>query len=499
MSTQPLAMPAPARPARPAWSGAWVPPLAALGVAVAYIVLGHGWHADDSARLAAGLLAGAATWGLLRLAAEFAALRRLERGIHHAREGLLEAAPGSGLEWTAVGRLIPEHNTTVAALAMMFRTVEECQMRFLDERNRINAILQSVPGALLGISDELQVSLANRHAETLFGAAPGALAGRALFDLLQLDERGRNLLRDAFLYKQEVHDQELELRIAERPRHFSVNLAFYTDGEDDIGGVMILQDVTERRQLLETVAMREKLVAMGQLAAGVAHEMNTPLGNILGYAQLLRSGAAAHPTLSGYAEVIATETQRCSRVVQDLLSYARNDKCSGEVCDVNEMVRDLVDAFIHCRLRRYGIAIDLRLGPEAPLAEGGCGEIDIVLTNVLSNAIQALSQTPAPRIEVATWAEPGHVAIGIADNGPGVAAEARARLFDPFFTTKGVGQGVGLGLFISQAMVTRRGGSLDLDASHSPGARFVIRLPSIDPTRVHPAGRAVVQDAKVLS
>ena len=258
-------------------------------------------------------------------------------------------------------------------------------------------------------------------------------------------------------------------------------------------------DVTERRQLLETVAMREKLVAMGQLAAGVAHEMNTPLGNILGYAQLLRSGAAAHPTLSGYAEVIATETKRCSRVVQDLLSYARNDKCSGEACDVNEMVRDLVDAFIHCRLRRYGIAIDLRLSAEAPLAEGGCGEIDIVLTNVLSNAIQALSQTPAPRIEVTTWSEPGHVAIGIADNGPGVAAEARARLFDPFFTTKVVGQGVGLGLFISQAMVTRRGGSLDLDASHAPGARFVIRLPSIDPARVRPVSRSVMQDAKVAS
>jgi two-component system NtrC family sensor kinase len=467
-----------------AWFGPWLPPLAAFGIAVAYIVLGRGWHTDDTARLASGLFAGAFGWLVLRVAAEFSALRHLEQGIHHAREGLLEPTPLDGLEWTTVGRLIPEHNTTVAALASMFRTVEECQTRFLDERNRINTILQSVPGALLGITDELQVSIANRHAETLFGAAPGALAGRGLFDLLQLNPQGRNLLRDAFLYKQEVHDQEVVLALGDQPRHFGVHLAFYSDEQDDIGGVMILQDVTERRQLIQTVAMREKLVAMGQLAAGVAHEMNTPLGNILGYAQLLRAGAAEHPALRGYAEVIENETQRCSRVVQDLLSYARRDACSGETCDVNAMVRELIDGFVHCRLRRYGIAIDLRLGADEPLAEGGCGEIDIVLTNVLSNAIQALSGTPDPRIDVTTWAEPGYAAIAIADNGPGVAPQARARLFDPFFTTKEIGQGVGLGLFISQAMVARRGGSIDLDENHQPGARFVIRLPSIDRARV---------------
>ncbi|MFO1218351.1 MAG: histidine kinase dimerization/phospho-acceptor domain-containing protein [Burkholderiaceae bacterium] len=488
MSHQPLSLQrgaerTPARPARFAWSGAWLPPLAALAAAAAYTVLSRAWHADDTARFVGSLIAGALTWTLLRLAAEFAALRRLEQAIHRAREGLLEAAPDSGLAWTTAGRLIPEHNSTVATLAMMFRTVEECQTRFLDERNRINAILQSVPGALLGITDELQVSIANRHAETLFGAAPGALSGRGLFELLQLDDQGRNQLRDAFLYKHEVREQELMLNLGAGSRPFSVNLAFYTDGQDDIGGVMILQDVTERRQLLQMVAMREKLVAMGQLAAGVAHEMNTPLGNILGYAQLLRAGAAAHPTLRDYAEIIASETQRCSRVVQDLLAYARKDQCSGEACDVNEMVRELIDAFIHCRLRRYGIEIDLRLSPEAPLAEGGCGEIDIVLTNVLSNAIQALAHTPSPRIEVSTWVERGQAMIAIADNGPGVAPEARARLFDPFFTTKEVNQGSGLGLFISQAMVARRGGRIDLDAGHAPGARFVIRLPAIDRAR----------------
>ena len=103
---------------------------------------------------------------------------------------------------------------------------------------------------------------------------------------------------------------------------------------------------------------------------------------------------------------------------------------------------------------------------------------------VYLNAAQALAATPQPRIAIRTWTEPAHVAIAVSDNGPGVPHQARSRLFDPFFTTKDVGQGSGLGLFISQAVVTRRGGRIDFDASHGGGACFVIRLPRVDVARV---------------
>ncbi len=464
--------------------GRWLPVAAAAAAAAVYGLLGHRWHDEVTEWLLGAALSAALAGLVVRIVAELAALRQLEQAIHSAREGILTPTPLRGLGWTSVGRLIPEHNTTVEALAMMFRTVEECQMRFLNERNRITAILQSSPGALLGITDDLTVAIANRRAEALFGAAGGELVGRGLFDLLVPDERGRNLLRDAFLYKLEIHDREIELTIGSTPRAFSLNLAFYTDEQDDMGGVMILQDVTERRQLMQTVAMREKLVAMGQLAAGVAHELNTPLGNILGYAQLLRNEVADRPKLAGYAEIIATHSQRASRVIQDLLSYARKDQCRGETCAVNAMVKDLIEAFIHCRLRRYGIEVELRLSEQELQAEGGCGEVDIVLTNIISNAVQALARTEQPRIVVSTWREGDTVAIAVADNGPGVPPAARARLFEPFFTTKEVGQGSGLGLFISQALVARRGGRIDFDPGEGPGARFVIRLPVVEPERL---------------
>jgi PAS domain S-box-containing protein len=416
----------------------------------------------------------------VRLLGERAALRRLERSILRAREGLLEPTPIEPYGWTGVGHLIPQYNTTIAALRLMFQTVEECQGRFLNERNRSNTILQSLPGALLSLADDLRVSIANRQADTLFGVRPGALIGANLFELLDINERDRELLRDAFLYKHPIRNQEIALKVGGDKRYFSLNLAFYSDEENDMGGVLILQDITEHRQLTETVATREKLVAMGQMAAGVAHELNTPLGNILGYAQLLDRGAVEHPKLAGYARIIAQETQRCSHVVQELLDYARKDKCSGETCDLNQLSQELIETFINCRLKRYRIEIVLDLCPQALVVEGSCGQLDIVLSNLLVNAIDALDKTASPRIVVRTWLEDSVAAISVADNGPGAPLDIRNRLFDPFFSTKEVGKGSGLGLSISQAIVTKRGGFIAYDSTNGEGACFIVRLPAVD-------------------
>ena len=105
------------------------------------------------------------------------------------------------------------------------------------------------------------------------------------------------------------------------------------------------------------------------------------------------------------------------------------------------------------------------LCPETLVVEGGCGQLDIVLSNLLVNAIDALDKTPSPRIVVRTWAEDAYAVIAISDNGPGVPQDIRKRLFDPFFSTKEVGQGSGLGLSISQAIVTKRGGFIAYDAA----------------------------------
>ncbi len=451
-----------------------------------YALLSAYWHERGALWTVGALMAAYLLLLSLRLLAEMAALRRFEQGIHNAREGLLDPTPVEPYGWTYVGRLIAEYNTTISTLRLMFRTVEECQVRFLTERNRSNTILQSLPGALLSLADDLRVTIANRQAELLFDIDNDRLIGANLFDLLRLNERDREVMRDAFLYKYAIRNQEIALDVSGKTRYFSLNLEFYSDEENDLGGVLILQDITDYRELMESVAMREKLVAMGQLAAGVAHELNTPLGNILGYSQLLERGAVDSPKLAGYAHIITEEIQRCSRVVQDLLSFARKDQCSGETCDLNQLVQELIETFINCRLKRYKIEVRLDLAPGKLVVEGACGQLDIVLTNLLINAIHALDRRLNPHIVIQTWFDAPYTLISVADNGPGVPAEIRNRLFDPFFTTKAVGQGSGLGLSISNAIVAKRGGFIAYDSEYSDGARFIIKLPAVDLKRAKP-------------
>jgi len=467
-------------PAFLAFRGRWKPFGWAALASLVYVVAGAFWHDDRAAWAIGAALAAAAGWLLAWVAAELAAVRELGRGIRLASEGRFEPLPIGPHAGTLTGRLIPEYNTTVSRVGLTFQSVVECQGRFLDERNRINTILQSLPVGLLSIGDDLRVSVANRQADALFGVETGQLVGQSLFDLLDLPERDREVLRDAFLYKYVVRNHEVGLKLGGKTRYIALNLAFYSDHDNDMGSVLTLQDITEHRALMETVTMREKLVAMGQLAAGVAHELNTPLGNVLGYAQLLERGAEGQPKLTEYARIIAEETRRCSRVVHELLGYARKDGCSDETCDVNQLVRELVETFVDCRLRRYQIEARTDLAPGELVAEGGCGQLDIVLTNLIVNSIHALDKVSDPLIVVRTWRDASSVCISVSDNGPGVPSELRSRLFDPFFTTKTVGQGTGLGLPISNAIVTRRGGFIAYDGDHAGGARFVVTLPAVD-------------------
>ena len=442
--------------------------------------LSPSFNAGTLAPAGGGLVAAGA---LLKLLSHRRILHKLQRRISDAQEGLLEPLllpRGDAF----LRSLVQDYNLMITTLRTMFSTVEECQARALVERNTINAILQSLPGALLSVADDLRISGTNKNAEELFQREKKQLIGTNLFDILLMGERDREVLRDAFLYKHPKRNQEIGLELRGATRVVSLNLAFVSEMESDMAAVLTLQDITEYRQLQDGVAIREKLVAMGQLAAGVAHELNTPLGNILGYAQLIRDDVDEATPAARYSGIIATETRRCARIVDDLLNYARKDRCDGETCDVNQMVRELIETFINCRLRRYNIRVELDLAPGVLLVEGGCGQLDIVLTNLVHNAIQALDGVPEPCITLQSWTEDAFICLAVEDNGPGVSPDARGRIFDPFFTTKNVGEGSGLGLSICQAIMVRRGGFIAYDADFKSGARFVLRMPEVNLQRV---------------
>ncbi|HKJ87655.1 MAG TPA: ATP-binding protein [Gammaproteobacteria bacterium] len=409
------------------------------------------------------------------------ALTALHEQIAEAREGCLQQVDVEALGRLdpQISRMISDYNRMIENLRSTFNYVEECQNKVLAERNKIDALLQSLPGALISVDENLIINTVNKQAEEIMEGPCDALVDRNLFDLLDLNEGDRSILRDAFLYKRPVRNQEITLTIGEEPRAVSINLSFISREDTDMAAVVTLQDITEYKRLQESVYTREKLVAMGQLAAGVAHELNTPLGNILGYSQLMQDSLEDPDRLAHYSKVVVEEAKQCSRIVQDLLNYARKDQCLGDTCGLNTLIQEVNDTFLNCRLKRYKVDLETELDPGIPEVEGGCGELDIVFTNLLLNAIQALKGVESPRVRIRTWKEGnGTVGASVEDNGPGIPAEIRSRIFDPFFTTKDVGSGSGLGLSISQAMLGKRGGYIVYDAEFAEGARFILRLPS---------------------
>jgi two-component system, NtrC family, sensor kinase len=228
-------------------------------------------------------------------------------------------------------------------------------------------------------------------------------------------------------------------------------------------------------QLVES----EKLAGIGRLAAGVAHEINNPLGVILGYAKLLRKQAT--PAAAEDLAVIEEETLRAKAIVDGLLDLSRPLPAGGERVDLRALSDDVVSRLREAHLLE-GVAVSVDGAATVP---GHPEKLRQVLVNLVRNAAEAAGS--GGRVAVAVAERGGTAEVAVEDSGPGVPAELRSRLFEPFFTTKP--SGTGLGLAVSRAIARAHGGDLAADAAAGGGARFALRLPRGAAARA--AGEAV--------
>ena len=233
----------------------------------------------------------------------------------------------------------------------------------------------------------------------------------------------------------------------------------------------------QREQLIRS----EKLASVGQLAAGVAHEIGNPLAAILGYVDILRADAAGSGTLPDAErrdalDRVKAETQRINRIIRDLLEYSRPSHEEPSLIDPLLVVRSAQALLApQARLREVSITVTPDQGPW-PTVMVSQGRMTQVLVNLLINAADAMDGKG--QVAVTCESAAGRVRIAVSDEGPGIERELRRKVFDPFFTTKPPGQGTGLGLSISRAIVESYGGTLELDPEAARGARFIIDLPA---------------------
>jgi len=238
------------------------------------------------------------------------------------------------------------------------------------------------------------------------------------------------------------------------------------------GAVVVWKDVTEEREVTRRLLQAEKMAAVGQLAGGVAHEINNPLGGILAFAQLMSREERTREDLESLGMIIDAAT-RAKRIVESLLRFSRRPKQDerGEI-DLSKVAEDAL-FLVQSQLKSGRVEVVRKLEP-APCV-GNANQLGQILVNLLVNGLQAMKHDG--RIEVASWTGLQAATVRVTDSGPGVPEEIAGRIFEPFFTTKPEGQGTGLGLSICYRIAEEHGGTIRHERAPGGGASFVLEIP----------------------
>jgi len=241
--------------------------------------------------------------------------------------------------------------------------------------------------------------------------------------------------------------------------------------------VLLFEDQTEKRRLQEQLIQSEKMSAIGQLIAGVAHDLNNPLASVVGFSDFLAEGVDIPPALAEPLQVIRQEAERAATIVKNLLSFARRQAEERRLHAIRPLLES-VTALLRNQLMALKVEATLEVEVDIPEIEINANQIKQVFVNVLNNAAQAIATTGRGglvRVTARRWLD--GVAVAVADDGPGMPEDIAARVFEPFFSTKPEGEGTGLGLSICQGIVKEHGGRITLETAPGRGATFTVQLP----------------------
>jgi len=259
---------------------------------------------------------------------------------------------------------------------------------------------------------------------------------------------------------------------------------------EPIGRLLIFDDITDRVGLEAQLQQAEKLTSMGLLAAGVAHEVNTPLAVISNYAQMLAKQLPAEDSRAGLVERIVKQTFRASEIISNLLNFSRTGPAEFDSVDLNQTLGDTL-ALVEPQLKSSQVAVEAAYGDDLPTIHGDAGKLQQVFVNLIFNARDAMPQ--GGRLSVRTSRQNSRVLIEVADTGAGISPENLGRIYDPFFTTKATGRGTGLGLAVTYGIVQEHNGSIQVQSRPGEGTTFRLDFPAAPAPAVasgKPAGEA---------
>ena len=430
---------------------------------------------------------------------EILALRRLDvREIDFWREaGIHYFVPCVSKEGTiavmALGRkastepLSSEDMALLSAVAAQAATALENgrlyrQLRTkADELERMRQfsdnILESLNDGLAVLDRNGRVVRWNRQMEELYGIRHESAVGLALDELFD-PGLARMIKGPADGAGEGTAHYRIPMSTRhDTPRRLLVNLGstpLRDSHADVVGSIVIVEDISTRVQLEEQLQISEKMASIGLLAAGVAHEVNTPLTGISSFTQMLLEHAQPEDPSTEVLEKIERQTFRAAKIVNGLLNLARPAQVDSGPCDINAVVNDVLSLLEH-QFKNGSIQVRKELSPMPPVVQGIEHKLQQVFLNLFLNARDAMPK--GGWLTIVTRADRDGALVEVADTGSGIPVEQLSRIYDPFFTTKEIGKGTGLGLSITYGIVQEHGGSITCDSQVGQGTRFSIRLP----------------------
>ena len=359
----------------------------------------------------------------------------------------------------------------------------EMERRLYQQQEFARRLIDSFPDLILVLDAAGHYTFTSPRVKDILGYDPEEYDSQELGERTFIEDRPALQALFAEIVAGRKSFDSLEIRVRHKNgewRRIRCHLSPLFSETGKIDGVIISgRDVTELKRLEEQLIQAEKLAAMGQMLAGVAHELNNPLTAILGVTELLRERAGFDESAVRQLDLTHRQARRAARIVQNLLEFSRPAAPQKKPLDVNSLIERTLQLHEHS-LRRNNVEVEFHLQPGLQPVIGDGNQLIQVFLNLISNAEHAIREVrESGRIQIRLGQIGGHVSVTVQDDGIGIQPENLPRIFDPFYTTKRPGGGTGLGLSICMSIVREHGGSIDVETLPVGGSAFTVFLPAV--------------------
>jgi signal transduction histidine kinase len=404
-------------------------------------------------------------------------------------KGLVQAF---NVDFEMARRNIPLLNTLASTFSLVMNNYETMRRQKIDNanleawrwelmqsRNTLRAMFDSIPTSIYIVDGKYKIVAINNSRSNRAEQKPSNLVGQICYEVLYNRNQPCSGCRvnETFLSKRNTHRTDRQWLSHDLITDWEITTYAILDQSDDPAQVIIFeQDVTQEKRLEANLIQSEKLAAVGQLAAGVAHEINNPLSAVIANAQLLRRDLPTGNTdVLESVELIETAGLRASQVVRNLLGFARKEQYDFLAIDLNETILNALSLVKHEAVTR-SMEIQVELGDNLPMIHASKDHLQSVWINIILNALDSMQPGKGQILITSSYANE-EFKVKISDNGVGIAPDKVSRIFEPFFTTKDPGRGTGLGLSICHRIVKQHGGIIQVDSLTGTGTKFTITLP----------------------